>query len=692
MYTLLAIDTVLRITAALLVLFVVVPALAWRRPATFSRMEWFWWNLGAGITILTLAGQLFTLLNIAGTFSYLVLFAAIAIFGRARAAGLGPWGWLVRSYREAVLFALRVLDGGTSVRARVFESFASVRRRLSATLTEHRGSIAALAVVGLAAAFTRFYRPFATANLGFPDTYGHLYLMRLLDQGRQIDQAWGPYPHGMHFLLLAIERLTNVDAILLVNFFGAFAGVLLTLAVADTARRATRSNAAALVAGVLFATMIGGASQYFAFGGSVTAKTAHDARALLSQSYADLGEGEFDVLLTVFQRQAATLPQELAIVLLFPATLFFLGWLTQRRRDAAGPAGEDAGVPDASWRLSGFIACTAAIAAVHSGVVVPLIVLCAAAAVAALITRSASIGDVARGAGVGAIGVALGSTWMLGFAGYRKVGPNVSNTAQYYFPFLRGEAMSDEQTFMMLTPFLIVVFIVAVILVIAAIRTREATTLTISLGAIFFILSHAATLLGIPELIEGRRNASWLAMSVAVLLGIAVAVIAGRLPQRASIAAPALAIVLWCVSIPNLFGTTMRTRLLDYTGYGATTYAVLRISHELQPFTWTFVSYGQEYPMVLGRGFHLNASDFVEQFDPTEAPLRIPTPHVFIAVEKTPHRFQIENWQKRFDRTTVEERLQTWCTVRGLTQRDIRVWLDDENVRIYEITGAEGRS
>ena len=77
MYTLLAIATVLRITAALVLLFIVVPALAWPRPASFSRTEWFWWNLGAGITILTLAGQLFTLLNIAGPLSYLALFAAI---------------------------------------------------------------------------------------------------------------------------------------------------------------------------------------------------------------------------------------------------------------------------------------------------------------------------------------------------------------------------------------------------------------------------------------------------------------------------------------------------------------------------------------------------------------------------------------------------------------------------------------
>jgi hypothetical protein len=706
MYTLFAIDTTLRITAALLVLFVVVPALAWRRPESFSRMEWFWWNLGIGITLLTIAGQLFTLLNIASTPTYLVLFAAIIVFGRARAAGQAPLHWIAESYRDAVLFTLRVLDGSSDFRTRVSTRLRAALQRSRTAVAEHRGAIAAFTAVGLAAAITRFYRPFATANLGFSDTYAHLYLMRLLDEGKQVDPAWGPYPRGMHFLMLAIERLTNVDTILLMNFFGAFAGVLIVLSVADTARRVTRSNVAALVAGLIFATMIGGARQYFALGGSVSGHNEAEAREVMARPYSELAgtAGEFDVLLTAFQRQTSTLPQELAIVLLLPAALFLLDWLRTRE----------------GWRLTGFVGCTAAIAAVHSGVVVPLVALCAAVAIAVLVTSlrssyvSAShehtkavaaatavqtkpLAAIVRGAAAGAAGIALGSTWLLGFIRYGNVagspteaGSHVGGATAYYFPFLRG---ADEETsYMMLTPFLIAIAVVAVLLAIAAIRTREPHTLTIALGTLFFIATHSASVLGIPELIEVRRNAVWLAMMVAVLLGIAIAALAVRLPRRFTVAVPAVALVLWCVTIPNLFGSSMRARILDYSGYGVTTYAVLRISQDLEPFTWTLVSYGQEYPMVLGRGFHLNGSDFVEQFDPGEASLRIPTRHVFIVVEKTPHRFQINNWSKRFDRSAVEERLQTWSTVYGLTHRNIRIWLDDENVRIYEIVREEGRS
>jgi len=374
MYWLYGIDTVVRITAALLLLFVAVPALTWPRPASFSRLDWFFWNLGAGILLLTLAGQLFTFFNIAGTLTWLVLLATIVILGRARRAGQPPLRWIRDTWRGTVLWTLHVLDGRTRVRRRITRFVRRTRSRVRETVVEHRGATIAWTAVVTAAALTRFYRPFSTANLGYSDTYVHLYLMRLLDEGRQVDPAWGPYPRGMHFLLLAIERLTNVEPILMMNFFGAFSGVLLTLSAAYVARRITQSNMAALIAGLLFATMIGGARQYFALGGSVASTSRGEAQVLLTRSYDEMvaTAGEFDVLLTAFQRQTSTLPQELAIVLLLPAALFMLDWLRTRDR----------------WRLTGYIACTAAISAIHSGVVVPLVALCAAAALAWLLVPS----------------------------------------------------------------------------------------------------------------------------------------------------------------------------------------------------------------------------------------------------------------------------------------------------------------
>ena len=60
-----------------------------------------------------------------------------------------------------------------------------------------RRNVAAWIVLIIVAAAFRLYRPFASANLGFSDTYVHMYLLKLLEEGRQVDPEWGPYPRGL---------------------------------------------------------------------------------------------------------------------------------------------------------------------------------------------------------------------------------------------------------------------------------------------------------------------------------------------------------------------------------------------------------------------------------------------------------------------------------------------------------------
>jgi len=650
MYTLLGIDAVLRITIALVLLFVAVPRLARRRPEELDRFEWFWWCLAAGVTALTIGGQLFTLLNIYSTLTLLLAIATLVLIVRARVTGRSAGVQLHDLYRNVVLFSLNVLEGRVNVRRRLRRLLRHARARVAFSRT-----VAAWTALIVIAAVIRISRPFATANLGFSDTYVHLYLMRLLEQGRQVDPAWGPYPRGMHFLLMAIRELTNVDQILLMNFFGAIAGVLMTLAVADAARRLSRSLTAGLLAGLLFATMIGGARQYFLFGGSMATDNVAEAREFEQMSYGDLPEttAEFDVLLTVFQRQTATLPQELAIVFLFPAVMFLLGTRNW-------------------WRLSGFLFCTAAIAAIHPGVAVPLVLLCG---VTVLVNRA----NFKSALVLGAAGIALGSTWMLGFIAYPSVGAradadatSAGSAAAYYFPFLREGDVARIVTWVAITPFLIGCLVLAI----AMLFRRQ---FWIAGATLVFLFTHTASRFGMPEVVEVRRNASWLAMTLAILLGIALYELMKI--RFANLAAAALvAAWLWRVPVAGA-----HDKLINYSGYSATAYAVLEIQRQLEPFTWTLVTYGQEFPMVLGRGFHLAAAEFLDRFDPEAGTLPIPTRYVFIAVEKTPHRFQINNWATQFSRADIEQRLQTWCFLYQLNHRNMRVFRDDANVRVYMI-------
>lgn len=667
MYTLLGIDAVLRITAALLVLFVAVPRLARRRPEELDRMQWFWWCFAAGITFLTLAGQLLTLLHVNAAPTLILLLCVLVLAVRARLTGRAATAILHDLYRSVVLFSLNILEGRVNVRRRIRRAWRRGRARLNASLETPaaRWSVAGWSALVAGAAAIRLYRPFATANLGFSDSYVHLYLMRLLEEGRQVDPAWGPYPRGMHFLLMAVHQLTNVDQILLMNFFGAVVGVLMTLAVADTARRLAGNLAAGLLAGALFATMIGGASQYFLLGGSVATDSIEEAKSFGQMAYSELPptRSEFDVLLTVFQRETATLPQEIAIVLLFPAAMFLFAWLSTRSR----------------WHLTGLLFCTSTIAAVHPGVVIPLVLLCGVTVLAA----RARWTDIRRAALTGIAGIALGSTWMLAFILYPKVGSvkevgdasNAATGAMYYFPFLRTGDAARIITWVSITPFLIACLVIAIALVLR----RKPPLVWAGLATIVFSLTHVASRFGWPEIVEVRRNASWLAMALAILIGVAVL----QIPRTRFLKAIPIALfALWLVRVPV---TGAHEKLINYSGYSATAFAVIEIARDLEPFTWTLVTYGQEYPMVLGKGFHLPAVDFLDRFDPEARLVPIPTKYVFIAVEKNPHPFQINTWAAKFSRADIQQRLQTWCFLYQLSHRNMRVYLDDENVRVYVI-------
>jgi hypothetical protein len=147
---------------------------------------------------------------------------------------------------------------------------------------------------------------------------------------------------------------------------------------------------------------------------------------------------------------------------------------------------------------------------------------------------------------------------------------------------------------------------------------------------------------------------------------------------------------LWlaCVPLPS----SLRDRILNYSGYGSASLAVVEIAHEYEPYTWTLVSYGQEYPMVLGRGFHVTATDFLDRYDPATPELQIPTRYVFVLTERVPHHFEVQDWRSRFTRGDVERRLETWCQLYRATHDDLRLFLDDGNVQVFQISRSQAEA
>jgi hypothetical protein len=696
MYWLMSIDALVRIAVAMVFLFVVIPRLSFRPRSGTTALERFFWNFGIGIAALTLAGQLLTLANLFSLVTVLLLLLLVVLIGQARQRGIAPGTFVKSTAETAVLAALNMFDKRVSVprRLRRLRRRVLARIRAKAQDRDARRNVAMWSVLAAVAAAFRLYRPFASANLGFSDTYVHLYLLKLLEDGRQVDPEWGPYPRGLQFLLLTIQELTNVDEILLMNFFGAVVGVVMTLAVAETARRLSGSAVAALVAGLLFATLVGGPGQYFIAGGAFAGNDTRAADSLRAIPYEQLvaARAQFDIALTDFQRQTSTLSQELAIALLFPTALFLFGFLRTGDR----------------WQLAGYAGGAAAIAAVHSGVVVALVFMSALVLPAVALERRLQAANVRKAVGVGAAAVIVGSAWALAFIAYPYAGgkshasggTSVATAVFYYFPFLRSLAppglkvVDEPGVFVAITPFLAGCGIVAVVWALLSLRRPEDKARRVWIAAVFtvFLIVHFSSRLGIPQILEPVRNSQWLLMAMAVLIGMVLSDVVSLLAEKRAMKRTTAAavvvlplLVLWGIRVPRLGNPVIRDQIVNYSGYGGAALAVLRIARAFEPYTWTLVSYGQEFPMVLREGFHVPAATFLERYDPSAQVVPIPTPHVFVIVEKTAHPFQINSWARSFSRAGLEERLQTWIHVYQANHRNLRVFFEDEHVRVYQI-------
>lgn len=692
-YLLSSLDAIVRILIGFAVFFVFVPRWIFPAHADKGILERLWWNLGVGITALVLIGQFLTLFKLYSILTLALCLGLAVLVSQAIRKRTPVFALVNAAYTRLIVTAFHILDGKINLPRRFRRWIRSTQRYVTETFSDRSTRLRMIAwtLLTIIAAGFRFYRPLLDLDLGLSDAYVHLYWLKLLEIDQQVDPAWGPYPRGLHFVLLAIRTLTNVDDALLVNFFGAFVGVLMVLSVADVAGRISRSARGGWLAGFVFATMVGGAGQYWVIGGS------YDSASLPAESLVfnffghrilylpeTIAHSQFDLMFGSFLRQTVTLPQELAVVLLFPTGLFLLDYF--RRHDR--------------WYLYGYAGGAAAIAATHPGVGLPLALLVIAASVPVIAGGYLTLSKIRRVVAASFVALLCGFTWTLGFFLYPRTGDWIE-----YAPFLRrlipeGVRITEQAYASMIYPnttrALIAVLLMSVLLAVGSFypkRERRGGGLWMAIVTLLLAAVQLSTVVGLPTLISPDRNAVWLlmAMSITVLTTASkafdapLAILSKKIGKISVWAVLVLGAVLWSSRIPNLTGVKLRDSLINRTAYGTVPRVVLSIERRLEPFTWTMVTYGQEFPQVWGRGYHIQAADFLARYAPVDRVLKIPTPYVFLVVEKTPHPFQIHAWARDFSRADVEQRLLAWCVLYQLSHDDMKVFVDEDDIRVYVI-------
>jgi len=143
--------------------------------------------------------------------------------------------------------------------------------------------------------------------------------------------------------------------------------------------------------------------------------------------------------------------------------------------------------------------------------------------------------------------------------------------------------------------------------------------------------------------------------------------------------------VLTLIIVPKWPQTYLLNKNINGIEYTSIPEFIVNINKKLPPFSWTMISYVQEYPKVRDKGFHINTPTFLFKYSPYDKYLKIPTKRVFIVVENFPHPYKgLNEWFYRW-RGQIEDNLKVWVAKYSQIHNNIKITYQDKYLTIYKI-------
>lgn len=308
-------------------------------------------------------------------------------------------------------------------------------------------------------------------------------------------------------------------------------------------------------------------------------------------------------------------------------------------------------------------------------------------------------------------GAIVGNAWLLSIFKYGGLGPIgaaapiidatlqrlgiVQKSAEQSEQFVATADFDFEEMRILLPSMTLLAFVAAVVLFFllaqfARRRFEWSSSALVALGVLFI---YMATIFGIPQLVDATRAAEALLLSWSMIgafyFYILIAAPLSRFAKYGtvrvvySLVALSAAIAIAWVTPKWVEKDNFWKELnnIEYSDFG---YCAYKIKKDFQPFTWTIISYNPEYAEILTKGYHYNTHDFINEYDPQDRYLRVPTPIVFLFLENRPHTYKgMGEWYYRW-RETVQENFQKWILVYQLHHPGrLKVWYQSDHATVY---------
>lgn len=653
----------LKLAIAFLVVFVYLPTKIFPQQPGAALIDRFfdnfvWMTASAIVFVHILAG-----LNMYTGFSLLLCYATLYVGTRWYQQGTMAFHARLRTaWTQRVALTLDILD-------RVIDIQAMIRQRVRKGLTSlepWRASRQELVhallftlILGYAAAL-RFYDVFRSLVFGYSDSYSHLLWMKLLEAGTLYPAGLHQYyPKGFHAFLAVLHVFSGLEETVVVRLAGPLVGVLLVLVAYFAARRLTRNREAALIAMFVFGTFIQGIPF---LDGYLT-----DGVLKFSYGYSTVW----------FTRQAAPLPEEFALVFLLPSFFAVSAYLMDTRKRS-------------------FVLCCLSVFSifmVHSLIGMALALGLLVMVPLSLVCRVVSWRTFCTIAAGGVTMAILGNLQLI----YGWVfGQAVQEAGEAYFTRWLGSVARSSAlpvTLEVLISGGLGLLLCGSGLILARGRHQKFIWGFVGLYLLLLAFVGRSMNFGISYLLPPDRVTNYRILVLCVALGGIYYLLLlwpwqGRLPRPRSWLPQAVTVlslaVLSVIGFPSAVPAPPR---YEYEALARITYT---IRQHYPPLEWTLVSTVEDYSKAMRTGWHMNVAEFLGRYTPSEANLELPTPYMFLYVEKklfgASSDRRVMTVSVRHDQ---QRRLAEWSNVYHLYHENLSIYYEDQDVLVLLISGPQ---
>jgi hypothetical protein len=696
---LLRIFSTLRLLFAGYLMFFWIPRRILPQEYLEDRLDGVMFNIIHMTAIFTILFPLFVYLRFFG-FPFLVIF-----FFCVRLIFLKFWykrelGRYLKDdvYHRAVISILELLED--------FKSFIdSFRKRRERLLQAVRGwatplNSCSLALVLLVAGYGIYIRmlgPYSSLLAAISDMYQYFYWNQILKLNILFDRIAGaPYPWGAPLLVYTVNLLAQLNTVVLYNSFPLLVLSFAFFTLFYIVRRVLPGNvngASSSIALILFGIVIPSPSSQRFFGTVFSTDFPHISSLGLLSVYSGgpaIGDSILDTYPFIFFiRYTHLLPYETAAGF-FLLNLFFLHRALTTRK---------------GLYILLFAETLAIMSAIHPGVLIPLFIPALLITLYDTILSGTDLKTIKRGAVALSAALIAGNVWLVQFLIYglpQDIGA-AAPILDRIFGTSRGvkeTAIDVNRSVQIVEPTILLgLLFTASILVLGFSLLRrdrkEWDSLTlIPLTSIGILFLYYAPNLGLPRIVDQSRMQPFVALSYSLTAAGSYGIFVETGLLRRIFAERFKAASLLTVFIVALSALFLTPRWIDNPYYWQqarkmelveSPYFIYKIEDAFQPFTYTVVSYVEDFSKVYSLGYHMNTHDLLTSFSPLDKTLKIPTDYVFIFVENSPVTYQgLGQFWYRW-RGDIMLKLKDWIAIYGVNHGNIKIWAETERLQVYLI-------